>query len=104
MYYSCGCCCSCGVSASCGCYQSTCSQCISTTTTTTTTISPDCEPCDEFYDCECIIYNDLNNGCYGLKDGDNLCKVLEIIIQNLPQCKPVVPPLACSFTATVTIV
>ena len=92
---------------SCGCYQSICPQCTPThrtTTTTTTTINPDCELCDQFYDCECIIYNGPNVECYGLTKGDNLCEILETIIQNLPQCKTTLPPPACSFTATVTIV
>ena len=105
MCYSCGCGCSCGCSGLCGCCQSICSQCTPVnTSTTTTTINPNCEPCDEFYDCECIIYSANNIECYGLTKGDNLCKVLETVIQNLPQCKTTLPPLACSFTATVTIV
>lgn len=107
MCYSCGCGCSCGLSASCGCYQSICPQCTPPcppTTTTTTTVNPNCEPCDEFYDCECIVYNGPNVECYGLKKGDNLCEILETIIQNLPECKTTLPPFACSFTATVTIV
>ena len=40
----------------------------------------------------------------GLETGDNLCEILEIIIQNLPECKTTLPPANCSFTATVTIV
>jgi hypothetical protein len=107
MCYSCGCGCSCGLSASCGCYESICPQCAPPcppTTTTTTTINPDCELCDEFYNCECVIYNGDNIECYGLETGDNLCEILEIIIQNLPECKTTLPPANCSFTATVTIV
>jgi hypothetical protein len=74
------------------------------TTTTTTTINPDCEPCEEFYNCECVLYTGENVECYGLKNGDNLCEVLETIIQNLPECRTTLPPPNCSFTVSVTIV
>ena len=102
MCYSCGCGCSCGLSASCGCYESICPQCAPPcppTTTTTTTINPDCETCDEFYNCECVIYSGDNIECYGLKTGDTLCEILETVIQNLPECKTTLPPLDCLFTA-----
>lgn len=108
MSYSCGCCgWSCGCSATCGCYETVCPQCVKpcpSTTTTTTTVNPDCEPCEEFYDCECITYTGKNIECYGLKTGDNLCEILETIIQNLPECRTTLQPRNCSFTATVTIV
>jgi hypothetical protein len=106
MCYSyCGC--SCGCSATCGCYESICPSCHScstTTTTTTTTVNPDCEPCDTFYDCECIIYSGDNIQCYGLSTGDNLCEILDVILSNLPQCTTTTtePPLECTFTAICT--
>lgn len=104
MCYSCGC--SCGCSASCSCYQSVCPQCCSTTTstTTTTTINPDCEVCEEIFDCACIEYTGENIECYGLSTGDNLCEILETIIQNLPECKTTLPPNSCSFAGTAVIV
>jgi len=104
MYYSCGC--YCGCSASCGCYETICPSCCpkTTSTTTTTTINPNCEPCEEFYDCECVVYNGDNIECYGLSTGDNLCEILETLIQNLPSCQTTQPPLNCSFTFTVTYV
>ena len=102
---SCNCGCYCG-SCNCGgidCYSSPCSNCtpICNTTTTTTTINPNCEPCDEFYDCECVIYNGPNLKCYGVSTGDTLCEILEVIIENLPECKEQPPALECSFTAYV---
>ena len=104
MYYSCGCCCGC--SASCGCYETTCPQCAQScsTTTTTTTINPDCQNCDEIYNCQCVVYNGPNVECYDLTNGENLCSILETILQNLPEHKTTLPPLDCSFTATVTYV
>jgi hypothetical protein len=101
---SCQCNCNCGCSASCGCYETVCPSCVPkclTTTTTTTTINPNCEPCETFYDCECIKYHGDDIECYNLKDGDTLCSILENVIKNLPDCK-VPPVLNCSFTATVT--
>jgi hypothetical protein len=92
--------CGCGCVSPCGC----CSTITTTTsTTTTTTINPNCEICDEFYDCNCIISNDDALICYGLKSGDTLCKLLEVVIQNLPLCVPVVPIDACTFTGTITL-
>lgn len=104
MHYSCGC--SCGCSASCGCYETVCPQCVKpcpSTTTTTTTINPNCEPCEEFQDCECVVYTGKNIECYGLEKGDTLCEILETIIENLPECKTTLPPPNCEFTATVTV-
>lgn len=102
---SCQCNCSCGCSSSCGCYETVCPSCVpkcTTSTTTTTTLNPNCEPCEEIYDCECIEYHGTNFECYGLKDGDSLCTILENVIQNLPDCKTTQPPFNCNFTATVT--
>lgn len=83
MCYSCGCSCSCGDDP-CGCQATPCTSCI--TTTITTTINPNCEPCDELYDCDCIIYNGPDLICYGIHNGDSLCKLLEIAASNLPSC------------------
>jgi len=96
-YYNLPCCCN---QSPCCCNNTPCPS----TTTTTTTINPNCEPCEEFYDCECVVYNGQNIECYGLKDGDNLCKILETLIENLPECRTTLPPPVCSFTATVTLV
>ena len=101
MCYSCGCSCGCTNFEPCGCYQSPCQSCINTTsTTTTTTLCPDAIKCDEYYDCECVIYNGPNIECYDLQTGDNLCKILETIIQTLSGCETTQPPLECDFTAT----
>jgi len=102
MYYSCGC--YCGCNTACGCYQTSCCNCTpcTTTTTTTTTINPDCEPCDEFYNCECVIYNGEDISCYGLETGDNLCSILETIIENLPECQTAPPELNCDFEIAVS--
>jgi hypothetical protein len=106
---SCNCGCYCG-SCNCGgidCYSSTpCCSCNSscTTTTTTTTINPNCEPCDEFYNCECVIYSGDNVECYGLETGDNLCQILETIIENLPEYTTTLSPSSCLFEVIVTIV
>jgi hypothetical protein len=103
---SCSCNCNCGCNSSCGCFETACPSCVTnkctTSTTTTTTANPNCEPCEEFYDCECIEYDGPNNDCFNLKDGDTLCKILENVIENLPQCKSS-SPLSCNFTAVVTI-
>ena len=108
MCYSCGCCgCSCGCSIDCSCYENACYNCSApcpSTTTTTTTINPNCESCDEIYNCECVTYSGQNVECYGLKTGDNLCDILETLIENLPECKTTLSPNNCAFTATVTIV
>lgn len=102
---SCNCGCYCGYCGGIDCYSKPCYSCgcnTTTSTTTTTTINPDCEPCDEFYDCECVIYNGDNIECYGLKTGDNLCDILQTIIENLPECKTTLPPFDCDFTAIAT--
>jgi len=85
MYYSCGCSCNCGDDP-CGCQATPCYSCMTTSTTTTTTRNPNCEPCDELYNCDCIIYNGPDLICYGVHHGDNLCKLLEIAASNLPSC------------------
>ena len=89
----------------CGCSPCCCTPTKPCTTTTTTTMMP-CvgEPCEEFYNCECVFYTGENVECYGLQNGDNLCEILETIIENLPECRTTLPPPDCSFTVSVTIV
>lgn len=95
MYYSCGCYCSCGDDP-CGCQQFVCNDC--TTTSTTTAIPCIGEKCDELYLCDCIIYNGPDLACYGVFNGDNLCKILQIAASNLPSCAPPVPPTTTTTT------
>lgn len=104
MAYSCGYCgYSCGCSASCTCYEvPNCGCPTTTTTTTTTTINPNCEPCEEIYNSDCVVYTGPNVECYGLKTGDNLSEILENIVKNLPECKTTIAPQTCFFTGTVT--
>ncbi len=100
MCYLCGCSCSCGDNP-CGCQEVVCSQC-STTTTSTTTLDPNCEPCDEMYDCTCIIYNGPDLQCYGIYNGDNLCKILYIAASNLPEVCVVTTTTIPPTTTTTT--
>lgn len=96
MYYSCGCYCNCGDDP-CGCQAEICTNC---TTTSTTTMAP-CigEQCDELYDCSCIIYNGPDLACYGIYNGDNLCKILYIAASNVPACSTTtVPPTTTTTT------
>lgn len=95
MWYSCGCSCSCGDDP-CGCQNIVCPEC--TTTTSTTTIPCDGEKCDELYDCACIIYNGPDLVCYGIYNGDNLCKILQIAASNLPSCTITPPPTTTTTT------
>lgn len=97
MYYSCGCYCSCGGDP-CGCQQFVCPQCTTVITTTTTRVPCIGEKCDELYNCDCIIYNGPDLACYGVFNGDNLCKILQIAASNLPSCAPPVPPTTTTTT------
>lgn len=57
-----------------------------TTTTTTTTLCPDAIPCEEAYKSDCIIYNGPDLACYGIKTGDSVTNIINIIIAQLNPC------------------
>lgn len=57
-----------------------------TTTTTTTTLCPDAIPCEEAYKSDCIIYNGPDLACYGIKTGDSVTNIINIIIAQLDPC------------------
>lgn len=59
---------------------------VGTTTTTTTTLCPDAIPCEEAYKSDCIIYNGPNLACYGIKTGDTVTDILNVIIAQLDPC------------------
>lgn len=88
MYYSSGCNCGCDFDCGCNTVPSTCCTTMCPTTTTTSTIPCIGEPCDEFYDCECVIYNGPDLSCYGLTNGTSLCDIIELIASNVPACFP----------------
>ena len=103
VFYSCGCAGNCSDDP-CDCQSQPCPQCAAVVTTT----MPPCigEKCDELYDCKCIIYNGPDLACYGIYNGDNLCKVLEVAAYGIaPGCAPTttttVAPCPC-YNYTVT--
>ena len=57
-----------------------------TTTTTTTTLCPDAIPCEEAYKSDCIIYNGPDLACYGIRTGDSVTDIINIIIAQLDPC------------------
>lgn len=59
---------------------------VGTTTTTTTTLCPDAIICEEAYQSDCIIYNGPDLACYGIKTGDSVTDILNIIIAQLNPC------------------
>ena len=81
MYYSCGCNCGCDYDCGCNTVASSCCNCI--TTTSTTMIPCIGEPCDELYDCGCVIYNGPDLSCYGIKNGYSLCNILDVIMHQI---------------------
>jgi len=58
------------------------------TTTTTTTLCPDGTICEEVIQSDCVIYNGFDLSCYGIKQGDSLTNILEILLDLLPECTP----------------
>jgi hypothetical protein len=82
------------------CLQNPCDCCCKTTTTTTCRppLPPPCtDVCDEITYPECIIYNGEDLDCYGIKKGDNVKDILNIIFEklNVLDCN-------CDFNSVIT--
>lgn len=83
------------------CLNNPCDCCCKTTTTTTCTPPPPppCpeDVCDEILFPECIVYNGEDLDCYGIKKGDNVKDILNIIFEKLN-----VLDCSCDFGPVVT--
>ena len=73
---------------------------VGTTTTTTTTQCPNAIPCDEAYESDCIIYNGPNIPCYGIKTGDSVTDIINIIISQLNPCTTTTTTTSTTTTTT----
>jgi len=69
------------------------------TTTTTTTVCPDAIPCEEAYQSDCIIYNGPDITCYGIKTGDSVTDIINIIIAQLNPCTTTTTSTTSTTTA-----
>jgi hypothetical protein len=89
---------------SCGCnnsyYNLPCCCPQGPTTTTTTTLCPDAIPCEESYQSDCIIYNGPDITCYGIKTGDSVTDILNIIISQLNPCTTTTTSTTTTSTTT----
>lgn len=89
------------MSCSCNhCYSTPCCcpQPVAQSTTTTTTCNG--TPCDVAFTSDCIVYEGPDLDCYGIKKGDSVTEIIELILAQLAPCNPTTTTTSTSTSTT----
>lgn len=72
------------------------------TTSTTTTQCLNGEPCEEAYSSDCVTYVGTGLSCYGIVQGQNVTEIIQLLINQLPQCTTTTTAAPGTTTTTTT--